>query len=440
VLLFKKLGPNVAREYDYCLKQAHQALIDKGEDSALWEIRQRVKHLESGVNRTFYAVKRTTPGPAEYRPLCEGRYMYDFKEAKIVWSDAWSPQEDDVMYCLEQTCQALLDEGLDPAEWVIMYRHRNIKDGPLTLRNFIARPKAEQRENKQWMAAERAIARVEDWRARRAEIEVEKAEIQSLEPFPRVRPDYEGLYPALEATRVKGIRERHLELRAKSQFLRDVHRRQEKERGVRIRALADFMPDPTYGWWCPVHHQVRSEITRGIHKKIAFCPVSGCFEHKKDQAPQDQAPQDQAPRGEVMKTESLSFTQMIDRHQRRRSVMPAVRGRNGGLVKTSQRPRCSECNHVAHDYLCRWCNCQAGPKLLPVLRCPHCPAFGTRSEYDMKVHLDREHPGFLDRYPILYVVIAIGGALVLNALLQVSGLADALGGLIPMGPHGGWSQ
>jgi hypothetical protein len=58
----------------------------------------------------------------------------------------------------------------------------------------------------------------------------------------------------------------------------------------------------------------------------------------------------------------------------------------------------------------------------------------------MKVHLDREHPGFLDRYPILYVVIAIGGALVLNALLQVSGLADALGGLIPMGPHGGWSQ
>ena len=44
MLLFKKQGPNVAREYDYCLRQAYQALIDKGEDPAWWDIKQRVKH------------------------------------------------------------------------------------------------------------------------------------------------------------------------------------------------------------------------------------------------------------------------------------------------------------------------------------------------------------------------------------------------------------
>ena len=83
MLLFKKQGPNMAREYDYCLRQAHQALIDKGEDPAWWDIKQRVKHVEFGVIRTFYATRRSTPGPASVEPLGEV-FVYDFKTAKTI--------------------------------------------------------------------------------------------------------------------------------------------------------------------------------------------------------------------------------------------------------------------------------------------------------------------------------------------------------------------
>ena len=156
------------------------------------------------------------------------------------------------LYVLEAACQVFLDKGLDPDKWVIADL-----PSPEYVHTFVARPKSQQRVSKRWMAADRTISWVEDWRAHRDAL-------QEQDDYRRAHPEEWKRQQEAQAAKVA------------AKAAAEAAERAEEAAAAAFREHEE--PADYGGWLCPEHYRAVARISPRRHVRYHSCPVCSQFE------------------------------------------------------------------------------------------------------------------------------------------------------------------
>ena len=348
-------------------------------------------------------------------------------------------------YVLETACQVFLDKGLEPGMWVIA-------DLPSAeyLHTFVARPKSQQRLSKRWIAADKIVTRVEDWRAHRDAL-------QEQDDYRRAQPEEWKRQQEAEAAKVAAEAAKRAEAAAAAAF------REHEE------------PADYGGWLCPEHHRALERISLRRHVRYHACPVSGCaqFESDPPYVPFHQRPPAPVQKKPDRPKERRATAPPLWRVLTMRSKAEANAGRAVPNTYPATRPLFPDRARLAaaraallaqEEARTTLCGCWVAkardpfdPRLLshwrtyhpaslalvedaqakrwepPMLRCPQCD-FETRSDYMLGVHVNAKHPDFLNRRDWLIPVLFVLALMALTLFEQAIGL-DKLGRWLGMGPY-----